>query len=738
MPKDIQKSKNMQNAFNQFDNMSSESSSQSSSGSSGNGTRKAKSKVSSSGVNMFRPTDTKIEKKRFHADDKEKVDFSIGVKAPNIKAKINENKKAFILKLIIAIMAVLLFIFVIITFVPSVHIAVSTAVLGPNNEIMRIEKNNLVDNIKRVNSTAQLFGKYSTDNALKGNFNLTISDNGANTYLREELAGSYDGTFEFQSIPGTDLIRTDYNKDGIHIGNNEIAMLFSNDKIEVKPSFSNMGITADFETVVSESDKLGLQVNRENLKNFLEIYDGPSVTSLLQLYSNNENITKIIDPYAQAYKGLEKKTKFTVSDNALDKVDAVKMATVNVTWENFKAFSDDIIQKAKKDTNLPKYFTTIGYTQQHYLDVLNNISSYIEKAYNSVQPDSIVSMKVYMDKSENIIARVITMPISGSSNLIIQIRDTDTCKEFTLSENTQTKGFIVNYMKNENGYYTGEADIYNGSSIYNATFNNFIFGDMFDGNLTFTNGVSLATMDFSSDSEQALHFELTRNGTSMIDLNTTWQTFAVAKMEVAPSNTELYKLLTTVDADKYLNASSLDFAGLIDYIQQKKDITTADENLKTNISIILSGFGSKNYNYELESLEAVVVDYEQMMRDSVSKANQNAYNLAYGATNFINECIEAGEPIVPGIYCGYVSEKTANVNYKAVFNRDNLIKCLSLNADAGYFCIVVQDNNVTFTFWSEKCDFQEMVDNRTLPSYWASFDNLDDVKGSYPTASGEG
>ena len=74
MPKDIQKAKNVQQDFNQFDNMSLDG-------------KPIRKENGLSSVDIFRPTDKKVEKQRFHAEEKPTVEFGKTIE----KKKINLN-----------------------------------------------------------------------------------------------------------------------------------------------------------------------------------------------------------------------------------------------------------------------------------------------------------------------------------------------------------------------------------------------------------------------------------------------------------------------------------------------------------------------------------------------------------------------------------------------------------------------------------------------------------------------
>lgn len=687
----------------------------------------------------FRPVVHKKEKARWVADKKEAVQF--GATQEQIAAV---KKKFSFKKLLPVFIGLILFIVLANTVTPlknfllEVFKSADKLFLEGENKYYSLQVKNSVDRSGN-------FTKFTTDNAIKGTLQLTLTEAGAeNLTNTHALAGEYSGDYSLAFVGDTNRFDYTYSKDGYDIGTTSLVYSAKNATVNLFPSFNNeTALSASMVDVVPVLNEMGLKaVNEDKLYKTLNGYSGINIQNLYALASSDEALKKIFDPYKDILKELSFDATADRDLGAFEKFGAKRRLIIAVRWEDFKACMDELILTAKGDSRgLMSLFESLGYSQQKYLDMLNDLSVKVETAYSSVSPDSIVAWYVYIDSNREIVAQTMGIPVNSSETLQLQLVDSPEAKRLYIEKSgTVYDDISITITDSENGSYTGVFTVIQNEAQVKGIFEGLVLSDTPSGHIVITKGnreydISLTPGNCS--------LKQSYNGVDELSLTATISTYATATL--ANSNKNFAWLTDKTEEKAYL--SYMDTADVSNIIAAfpPAELDYSEEKVKAFLASIIYRFKQGDYVVtfpDTAELTEEVVDLEGQIANAVNEANQNAENIAIAASRFINACLnntEKPQEIPNGAYTGVINERDAGnlSSYKYEFTEQNIQKCMGANVMSGYYCFVVKDNIVTYAFWSGYEDFADRVARKDLPALFDNFTTVEEVKGSYPRLSGQ-
>ena len=489
----------------------------------------------------------------------------------------------------------------IVMLVPTLKTGITTLIKGADKEYLRIEQQNFESSVTDVSSFMSTFSKWITDNALKGNYTLVLNEN--NSLVREDLTGKYTGTYKLEnSMPLLSLSSTN-NKEGITLGDTIVCYNFKDMMLTIDPSWSSMFVEADLPTLAPELDDIGINIDSEELLETLNQNNGYSTTGIIASLQDSEYLTKMLVGYVQMYTELN--ATYDISTNIVasglpENPELAKAVSVEATWKDVKSMLDSIVQSAKEDKTLMKFFSAYGYSEQKYLDMVNGFSTDITGYYNSVTPDTTVKMLLGVNGEDKILYRQIMMPISATNNLIVSITNIDGEKSIKVSGADNDFELSVIYTQDENARYTGTFLISTEDKYITCELSNVVLENTISGEFTITSGEKQFEVSLLNTSTPSIVLNYKSNNVEVLSLNADYSTYVVADI-TRPSGSNKLSLYSLNEASlkKWLETGySVD--NLITYIEKTENVIVDKDSLLKNIITILIKWGSFEYDFELE------------------------------------------------------------------------------------------------------------------------------------------
>ena len=679
--------------------------------------------------NMFRPTENLKQDKRFKADKK-----------PSLVNK-KEKKKVNPLKIVIPIATVGITLFLCLGVRP-INMSIKT-IGGANKYYTKAEIATINGDLDDLKSVVSSFSSLATDNSIKGDLSVNLSSLGAERYLNSKFSGVYEGTYEYH-FSDSNLFKFDYSKDGVEMGETEIELDAKNNVLTWLPSFTNGALSVDLEKLSDEFEPLGIGLNSSNFKKTLKSFGGfipDKLVSTMISEKASEELQKIGSSYTSLLTDFNYKSSYIAFPSVDDKsLGITEGYSLKASWTDTKTFIDSIISTAKSDSNLLSWANGIGVSEQAYLDKLNKVSSSVNTMYTSSSPDATCEMCAYTNKDGKIVYRVIKLPVSDSGMCSIYITDTDT-KRSVYIDNNGIQSFIdLSYEKGSNDTYKGSLVYTKNGRPVSVTFDNLVLGDTMSGGIVIVDDTYTTNISISAAGTEHVTVDHMQNNQSLFKVDLTYQTYARAEKEQinAKSSTELYSNRSEVKLDnflKWLENANLD--SVIALIQPEYSYTIDEEKLKEHYAKLFLSWGTKAYDYT-EKPDLKPFDKEAAIEEAIDHANEQAAILNTAINRFISDVISEGGEVANGVYYGQVTDKDVNMNFANIFDEKNLKMCVANNVDSGYYCIVVKNSKVTYTFWSATESFEDRVKAKDLPTHFASYSEIEEVKGSYPYESGKG
>lgn len=685
--------------------------------------RRKKVAVSAEATNTFRPVAAIESKKEFKAEAK-----------PSVPTSMPKRERKGPKWLVPAILGGVVVLGVLIT-ATGLGTKLQYAIKGIDTYYQKYEDNSTTASSTGISSIAKKFTRLSTDKAVEGTAILNLYPEGVAEFCKQDLAGEYRIKYYMEHGTGGESLTLNYTLQGQDMGSVETFQDYKSNTLYVKPSFMTQAVVVPYDDIALNDLLLP-----EGAKKFLlSTYGGTDTTVLISNLGDAEKLSKLLTPYATILKEADADYSYTTT---AVKYDCDMVITRTSTWERFKPTLDGLVQQAKSDSTMQSIVNSAGIKSEAYLDVLNTVTSRLSSLYTSDTSKEIVE-EIYI-KDEKVIGRSLYLPSDNdlnSANLLMLC--TDSQMRFAIADNSVTIFDIQLKFTNTNDVYTGSGSITTEKSVYSLQYENVSLGDVMTGTISIVeNGGYTYNIGFNNGETV---IRLSKNSTALLNL---WIESATKTISGNPSTPSNSIDLRKGDSEKLAEAigAALDTEKLQEYIQEylfeKKDSLVDPEKLQENIVAYFMKFfdstGSYTLPYRVKDLEYVKIDISEQVQESLDGANKNAKNLAFAMTQFITECKQNEKntaPIANGVYTGYITDKSGNLQYQAIFAEKNMQECIGASVDPGYYCVLIKNEKVTYAYWSEFEDFSIRVANKDLPSHFTGIETLETVIGSYPVIS---
>lgn len=667
---------------------------------------------------FFRPTTQNLKSDRFIADN-------LAV-AP--KKKIAKRK----LFLVCSVPCVILVLILSCVFIKPLNTRVSLVLGGTTKYYTKYTKAVSVTENNKITNKLDWFKLFIADNSFKGGAKLELTPDYANKIGLPELTGKYNMTYALETSENESVLNLsveDFTKP-IVIKNN-----WGEGTLVLKPYFADTGIAiknSDFKDLTN-----AINLGDLDFLSGSEDFSGVNLQALAEALTDKEKINKELDLYKIDLL-LSSKPKINVN---LKSTEMPYGGTANSTmvlswdWQTFRDLVANYVQSAKTDSDLLKIANSAGLTEQAYMNHLSEVLAFVDTAFHSANRNDTVTLTLYLNAKNEYIAKVLHMPSSSAEDIDITYSPFNSEGKLSLIgiQGVQTLfAFSVQIDKRDEAGLSGSFDFETNNKTFSGIFTNLYMSNSFiNGELkvkTNKREYNIALKDLGGT--QSVILNCSESGVLLYTLEFDIKLYTVTSIQEVQTEVDLKN-----NSDKisdYVN--SLDLTELTNFYKQSLTAVN-EESLRYNIIEILTCISNKNYDWKLKDIEvkATTIDSD------LAIANNNAKIIATSLDSLIQECLKTEKAEVPnGVYCGQLTSESGNIAYDAVFEKQSIEECLGCSIDSGYYCAIVQNNKVTYAFWSKYVNLPQNVANKTLATHYENITSYDTVIGSYPIESKRG